>query len=237
MKKTIYALMLLVFTLASCDKNNDENNNGSGNPDGGGNSEILNKKIATISGDGDIMSFMYDSQNRVSSIYFNGEKGVTFNYISNDKILIDNFGDKEEYILSNKRAVSLNTGNGTSIFKYNSEGYMINEDDCNYTWENDNLKLIKPQKDASSEIIYGNQKNNLNLDLLPLILEFEYLDEYATMLGFGSKRSKNLPIKKMTSGNIEDETTYTYITDKDGYITTIKYKSEYDNVTLNFTYK
>lgn len=114
MKKLFILLLTMVsmvaFTSCSKDKSDDKggNNNGGGIIDG---ITTLPKRIATISSDGDSMTFTYDAQGRVikiANIATTGGEFISITYTADKVIIKDEDGETNSYVLANKRAVSCN---------------------------------------------------------------------------------------------------------------------------------
>lgn len=254
MKKQFILLLTMVSIVAfsGCSKekgdDNGGNNNGGGNIDG---ITTLPKRIATISSYGDNMTFTYDAQGRVIKIVntatTDGEF-ISITYTADKVIIKDEESETNSYVLENKRAVSCNGVDWTSSFEYDKDGYMIKSSEveigyedqpwiCKYTWMDGLLTKITDDNE-SGIITYGTQPNNLNIDLFPLI-EPDFLGDLITILGFGSKRSVKLPTK-VSWNNGEYSESFSYETNKDGYITKITIvddEKEGDTSLIAITYE
>ena len=220
----------MAITFNSC--SDDDDNDDTGNP---------TKLVKSIK-DGDITTFEYDSQNRVSkSIWDKGGTGsssgssyVTSTFVyENNKIIVTkkNVLDPSD---TDVMTLYLNDGYLTKMkesdyyetYTY-SNGYLstIVYSDDDYTesfiWENGNItRIVGIWENGTAEWTYeyGDIANNLNVDSYILA---EY---FPKMKG---TRSKNFPIScrsiYRSYGSITDDDTYSYsyTLDADGYPTKI----------------
>ncbi len=240
-------------------------------PEEGGDVEILPKKISKIifsdKEEKNIYEFSYNNEGKLSSLNVTEDGATepwkcTYTYSSNQLVIkeIGSDNQTETYTIENGKATHYKKTYPAPLsefdefdFKYEGDylsqmkgvsenEYMITENFVftggkliQHKWSIDELDNI------TLDFTYGQQLNNLNLDLFGIILE-DYLDiEDLFLHGITGKRSMYLP-EKINVNVVDDEGGYKYLESfkyevKDNYITKItiidnedggRYECEYE---------
>ena len=230
--------------------------------------EILPKKISKIifsdKEEKNIYEFSYDDKGRISSLNIieDGETEPwksTYTYSSNHLVIreIGSDNQTETYTIENGKATHYKKTYPAPLsefdFKYEGDylsqmkGMSENEYTITENFVFTGGKLIQHKwsidelDNITLDFTYGQQLNNLNLDLFGIILE-DYLDiEDLFLHGITGKRSMYLP-EKINVNVVDDEGGYKYLESfkyevKDNYIAKItimdnegggNYESEYE---------
>jgi transglutaminase/protease-like cytokinesis protein 3 len=191
----------------------------------GGDEQAIVSSIVDVWNE-ETITFMYDAQNRLSSVNWGGDNG-TISYPSNNSIRVIMWGSEYMFTLNNDGYIVKCCVEG-ECWNYEYEnGYLKREvyDDggyINYTWENGNLKSRQDSDGYSTTYTYGAtpyKKANIAPYSLPpssLLEEGDMMIYFILPEAYFGKRSKNL----LTSVSTYN-TKYRYQTNSDGYVTKV----------------
>jgi len=204
-------LVTLVFNSCKKDKNTD-------NPTGGDGTSGLVSRI--VDEDGYWLNYLYDSQNRLTSIIKEDGENLTFSYPFSNTIIIDRGVDVLTLTLnSDGYIIKLETDWNLITYEYDN-GYLVKEteDDgtfYNYLWENGNLKSVTDNQ-GTTTFSYGTtpyKESNIAIWSPPMNDWFFELP--VTIFG---KRSKNLATSVTHDGKTRD---IRYEINPNGYVTKV----------------
>ena len=210
--------------------------------------KLVKQIKVTVPDESSIMTFEYDTQNRVSKIYFKYDDediySFTFSY-SGNKLVIRNDKDGSE-----ESEIQISDGYIKSIdssvyFEYDNNGYMTqlrdNYGNDTYTWSNGNLISIASKYDDYTQTITITYNDSMvlvptSMHLLHLFAIYTYEDDlWLTAYGVWGKQCKNLPAKLEIKNSEGYSTTvaFDYELNEDGSIAKMKMTN---NNTLEFLY-
>lgn len=211
-------------------------NNNSGN-NGTVTGDILPKKVSKIvetwedSEDGkQTKIYLFDSEGRITKSYREGKSyNSTFEYTENSIKFTEDDGYITIFNIENGRITSRTNENGEhkGEYGYSPDGYLVSRGEEKFTIENGLMtKDSYWESDGNSteynwegKFTYGNNLNNLNVDLFLLLLE---IDDDAVFTGLYGNRIKLLPTL------VESTDYYT----KNG----VKDKEDYEKVEFTYEY-
>lgn len=238
--------------------NSDNNNSGN---NGTATGDILPKKVTKIvetwedAEDGkQTKIYLFDSQGRITKSYREGESyNSTFEYTENSIKSTEDDRYITIFNIENGRITfrTNESGERKGEYGYSPDGYLISRGEEKYTVENGLItKDSYWESDGNSteynwegKFTYGNNLNNLNVDLFLFLLE---IDDDAVFTGLYGNRIKLLPTvveetdyytNNGIKGDVDNEKieiTYEYSGE---YITKIKVKEIEDSKTFETIYE
>ena len=200
---------------------------GGGGSGGGGGTSGLVSRINFD--DGSFIDYKYDSQNRlISAVMNNNETLSTLTYPSANKVEAVLEGEKWVFTLNGEGCVTKAQGEEYDWLYEYENGYLTKTTQIwggsVLDWESGNLKLISEQDGPNTETYsYGstpNKETSISAWASPLIEVWSYQLPSA----FFGKKSQNLATSNTYSnGSVTTTTTYSYVTNTNGYVTKATY--------------
>ena len=207
-------------------------------PEGGGggggeNEQALVSSIVDVWNE-ETISFTYNTQNKLTSVNWDNWRNWSITYPSNNSIRVIMEEEGIDYMLTlNNDGYIVKCCVDGECWNYEYEnGYLKRElhDNgdyiINYIWENGNLKS-KQENGYSTTYSYGTtpyKETNIAPYSLPPSSFLEEGDMYINFIlpkAYFGKRSKNLITSKTTNVPYNDNATYRYQTNSDGYVTKV----------------
>ncbi|WP_293302615.1 DUF4595 domain-containing protein [Pedobacter sp. UBA4863] len=232
----IFLIAISVF--ASCKKSSNDNDVKNGTPKNCALSEVI------IGNNGNV-KFTFDDKGNLTAVTY-GNENITSSYIYTTSTITQNssagsHNDMRTYLLD---AQGIIKSQGERSFKYNSEGYLIEESYgktiIKYSWSNGNLSKIERSDEwgiyNTTNLEYSSETRPSNfVDIFALALRTDVRVEDGILAKYFGKQSKNL-ISKITESYSYYRGTYSYTKDNNGNIINMT-KKDGDGRETVYTYK
>lgn len=242
--------MLLVACVAmvfvSCSKDDEEDGQR------GANGERLVSKVIIVyaeDGEQDIYKFEYDKNGQMTkAVNYYDYYTETYTYTrSENKLIVEHLSINEREnekpdlcktvcVLNNKGLIASFSFNGNkeTQLTYDDKNQLINDENCQYTWEDGNIVKVTT---SNTEHTYTYSKYEKKTNISDITANWAEFYDYSY---FGAM-NKNLVTSSIYKDEYsEDEFSYEYEFDKDGYVIAMKEYNVEKKVlcaTYNIEYK
>lgn len=209
-KYLILPIIAALLQFTSCDKDSDTDLTIDSNG-------FLTNKITKITWKG---VFSSGTETETYKLSYNTDNQIVEGFgsykYSNDSIYVYDMDNESDgiFVINNNRAQSFIRSNKKQIVYNYQNGFLtsFSSNASNYSFSIQDKTLQKytvEDSDIKTEYIfeYNGQKNNLNVDLLPLCGIFEFHYEYAAYLGIAGNRFEFLPSKITETTSFDNQKT------------------------------